>query len=49
MKKKKVLIIIAFVVAAALVGTGGFVWYQKRIMTQRRQHSQITRESLMLM
>lgn len=28
--KKKVLIIIAFVVAAALVGTGGFVWYQKK-------------------
>lgn len=30
MKKKKVLIITAFVVAAALVGTGGFVWYQKK-------------------
>lgn len=30
MKKKKVLIIIAFVAAAALVGTGGFVWYQKK-------------------
>ncbi len=30
MKKKRVLIITAFVVAAALLGTGGFVWFNRK-------------------
>ena len=49
MKKKKVLIIIAFVVAAALVGTGGFVWYQIKNNDTETTALAETRESLMLM